>query len=71
METWERALIQLSLGCWIESSKESKILSNTCYFCKQTFDAHSQEDRDSCLSKFENCPDISKIAVFDKEEKET
>jgi len=67
MEPWGRASIALSLGCWIESSKESKILSNTCYFCKQKFDEHNQEDRDNCLSKFENCLDISKIEAFDKE----
>jgi hypothetical protein len=71
METWERVLIRLFLGCWTESSKESKILSNTCYFCKQKFDEHNQEDRDNCLSKFENCLDITAIMKYAKEEKET
>ena len=64
METWERVLIQLSLGCWIESSKESKILSNTCYFCKKEFDNHNKEDLDNCTSKFENCINIDDIMKY-------
>ena len=64
METWERALIQLSLGCWTESNKETKVLSNTCYFCKREYDQHNQEDRDNCLSKFENCLDITAIMKY-------
>ena len=72
METWERALIALFLGCWTESSKESKILSNTCYFCKRGYDEHNQEDMDNCLSKFENCIDISAIMEYaSKEDKKT
>ena len=71
MEQWERALIVLFLGCWTESNKETKILSNTCYFCKRGYDEHNQADRDDCLSKFENCINIDDIMKYAKEEKET
>jgi hypothetical protein len=71
METWARVLILLSPGCWTELNKETKILSNTCYFCKKEYDAHNQEDRDTCLSKFENCIDITAIMKYAKEEKDT
>jgi len=64
METWERVSILLFLGCWTESNKETKVLSNTCYFCKREYDQHNQEDRDNCLSKFENCLDITAIMKY-------
>ena len=64
MEIWERVLIRLFQGYWTESSKESKILSNTCYFCKRGYDEHNQADRDDCLSKFENCINIDDIMKY-------
>jgi len=29
-------------------------MSNTCYFCKQEFDQHTQQDIDDCISKFKS-----------------
>jgi len=64
MEIWERVLIRLFQGYWTESSKESKILSNTCYFCKKEIDNHNKEDLDNCTTKFENCINIEDIMKY-------
>jgi len=68
METWERVSILLFLGCWIESNKETKILSNTCYFCKKEIDNHNKDDLDNCTSKFENCINIEDIMKYSTKE---
>jgi len=64
MEIWERVLIRLFQGYWTELSKESKILSNTCYFCKKEIDNHNKEDLDNCTTKFENCINIEDIMKY-------
>ncbi len=30
-------------------------MSNICYFCKEEYDEHSQQDLDNCISKFKRC----------------